>query len=644
MNIPLKVSMFTIAVGVSFIATYQLVANSNDVPRKKIQIEALGSASSIESFDNNLSEISPKSEAVDLIQQYYGEGWQQYETRLTVAISLTTEEDRKENDLLNVSLNAEAYIRADLTAPVRMGDIYFNVKSLHVSGAEGAVLSSEGEKNIREDLQNHFRFELEPQGQISRFLVSKGDSDLSIKIKRIFLSRLQFTVNHNASDAWAASESDESGLYIAKYSEQYNRENINIIKTDYDYQSLIPLKQRKVNDTEQNESSVKYTLDTVRALKSLNAESLAKVNTNRFLVSTSAKLNLDWTQSSAPRAPIPNKLGWLSLTLSETIPQPSSPTSLAQGEVTLKEFSISMAAYQNGLQKGEFWRQREKFINALNNDPSLITDILGEITSQPSQAKNDIYLGVLLDSGSPEAQRALMEVGSNDNLPLSLRQHAISHGALLKDPSPEVAESLSGLMNDDSLDQNLRGAARVALGAVSKAGLDRGESAEFQQAVTSLEAGLLTAEPGAERLSYVAALGNAGQSSSTALLMDIATFAEEHERAAAVDALRFNSEPGVDEYVSELIRNEKNDTVKLSAIRSAVYREPSSQIDSALIYALTHEVNSDLRLEAISSIEFLADKNPELLNALEQSSVSDTNAEVKQRASQVLKSLQASKT
>jgi hypothetical protein len=204
---------------------------------------------------------------------------------------------------------------------------------------------------------------------------------------------------------------------------------------------------------------------------------------------------------------------------------------------------------------------------------------------RPGAPGRALVTDLLAQAGTPASQRALCSLLGDETAArdpeFALHLQRLSFVA---EPSPDTVEFARDQV-DSATTTTVRGAARLALGALTGAVCARGETGPCESAEADLTSALETTETPEERAELLRALGNAGTSGGETAAVDSMDDDDPRVRAAAALALRKRTTPAARRALLQL------------------GRDPDAGVATTALSALRHQT---LDVEAVRAVAALA--------------------------------------
>jgi hypothetical protein len=189
-------------------------------------------------------------------------------------------------------------------------------------------------------------------------------------------------------------------------------------------------------------------------------------------------------------------------------------------------------------------------------------------------ARGRLVVDALSLSRTPASQTALGAVAKDPAAPHVARSYAIQYLAQ-QDALPEPAvAAIAGLLDDP--DRELRQMSRLTYGACAR-GLRATAPARAAritgELLTRLERAAEGTERADDRADFIVALGNAGDPAALPELRKIAEAGALRDRTQAIESLRFIDDPGVNPFLTALIRGSREEPIRLAVISAVRFRD-----------------------------------------------------------------------
>lgn len=560
-------------------------------------------------------------------------------------------------NLLEASGAEKVFMDANVLGDLHLVVLEENNKTLAVAKITNPdIFVSNGEKSLMDEnkadlaraaLEIPFGFEYDAEGTVKNIMLSSQEDTFTAGVKRALASRLQFASEKygqaiKPGAAFEKQEANETGIYIAHYKTQDQKTYNKTISRFVELAAIAGAKP--THSIEQQQFFGTYGLNAARALEYLTATASVVTKADTLKFKADSELSMQWAAKSPLHLTRDMLAGYTAFALHQMPAAGSAPDQkLAEHQqISAAEFSASLAGLSLDKDRDEIWRLREAFIQSVLSNPGNLTDLQKLFEGGLSDEQQSIYLGALKDAGTAEAQAEIIKIASNEKIDMETRKHALSHLNFLQNPTESTLEYLEGAVANTGMDPELKATAILALGGVARAGLmvaqntsDASAAQRFGDAVTRLEQGYAGSGNAYEKTAYLMGLGNAGHETSTGLLMQLTASEDSSMRALAVDSLRFHKSELVDQKVVALMSEDQDIGVQVSAARSTVYREANPILDTALLQTAKTAQSEDVRLAALSSLDFRNEDSAVITQEIQTISQKDASPKVREFAEQL---------
>lgn len=205
----------------------------------------------------------------------------------------------------------------------------------------------------------------------------------------------------------------------------------------------------------------------------------------------------------------------------------------------------------------------------------------------------NVALGALGAAGFPEAQRVLLEVRSNAQLPAALRDAAAMAMLQIQQPVPELLQSLAAAANDRDADGQC---AMLTLGALAPRSRDPIEGGDPVARLLAMEGQVGSGEGLAV---WLRAVGNSGVPAALAIAERHFGNQDAQIRAAACDSVRRVETAPALQFLLERGLVDPAPEVRRTAITALARRAEAA---AALRNVAIHDVDFDVRAAALSAM------------------------------------------
>jgi HEAT repeat protein len=237
-----------------------------------------------------------------------------------------------------------------------------------------------------------------------------------------------------------------------------------------------------------------------------------------------------------------------------------------------------------------------------------------ELAREATPARSKIVVDALSLARTAASQAALAAIARDPATAKRSRGSAVQYLAHQEAPSTDVVSAVVALLDD--ADPELRQMARLTYGAFARS--LRPAAAERARGITQDLLGRLDRASAAdERAELVVAIGNTGAPEAWPVLRRLATSGAMRERAQAIEALRFVNDPGVEPFLTEILRAPGDESVRLAVIGAVRFRDPGPYA-SALADVARNDPAAAVRTAALSVLGDRLATLPALRPVLEQ--------------------------
>ncbi len=404
-------------------------------------------------------------------------------------------------------------------------------------------------------LRVHFPKDLEP-----------GDRNL---LEMIALST-QLVRNGSGDPQWTALERDGAGMYLAAYQQSAAGQ---IVKRKLKYsetESGGP--QNKGASLVLVMSEWRYTVDAQLQVTALEGGDHVRVGVpigeGAWLdIRVSARFS-DYQAGSAPEL-----AGSLERERAEVESGPIATHRL--------EPAVSRAQRDKALLDGHSAAELLAAADIASSDTALPDRLAALFRQQPEDIAHALSVvrkragglklvtAALARAGTLAAVAGLGSLALDQSAAPIVRASALSAVVLMERPSVEAMRMPLALIDDAQ--PAVRGAARLALGSLARAGRDAhpAEALELDQALLARYA---AASDAAHRIVLLSALGNSAGPTVLPVIEQAAADEDGDVRAASVRALRLGNEPWVDALLANVMTQDRDRSVRSAALFAAGFR------------------------------------------------------------------------
>jgi hypothetical protein len=441
----------------------------------------------------------------------------------------------------------------------------------------------------------------------------------------------QFVASNPSSKEWTADEEDGVGIYTARYraTSAGSYEKTKLKYTDV----KAPANQLGIAArTEIVRSTARYSLDENLRLSSLDAAEETRVPPVDPLPELTSRVQLKLSLVRTERAP---NVASLEQELSRLAPHAlSAGPSREAVRLDTDRARIGTADLSNTL----------KELAALATAPaerrarlySTLSALLRRQAGAVDDAKRRIRAGdamkntlidALGDAATPDAQSALTELAKDKTVGEADRQRALTALTFVEAPSEATVTTLTEL-----IDHPVHGIqARYGLGAAANH-LATSDPERAKAVMKELTKRLQESQSPEQIVTYLRALGNAGDPASLPIIVPYLRHANMGVRAAAARALRKIQGPEVEKLLADVMRSDPGSMVRSSALDSCRDRSNSPTLEPAVDHVVRRDADRDTRRLAIDLAARWAPSSKTLAAALAWAAEHDTDASLRELA------------
>lgn len=509
-----------------------------------------------------------------------------------------------------------------------------------------AKVVSEIDPRSKADLERGFAqpffVRVDAAGRIEALAASKGLPSAAESVWRSLVAALQF-VGEGTSASWSAEEEDPAGKYRARYSA--STEPRSFVKRKSEYTALHqPANEASRVRYEIVGSEVTFKFDETRRLKFAGGHEEVKAHAEPPVPSFAAvtRFTLELLESG--------QVAEATLAALRTALGGAFESTLASGpDARMRRDELDKGALRD-VSMLEVWRvidrvardetelqerKRARLLLAahLRQHPEDASKVLQRLETQRQDAKE--LIAVLREAGTPEAQRALVELsGTGFGNPGARVSAALALGHVER-PTPTTVEHLQRLTGD----AKVKNQAIFSLGSVVRA-LQTFDPRGSDDGVAYLVRGLDAAKTSEEAAVWLSALGSTGNPRALPAIEARLSSIDADVSAAAIWALRLLNVGRAEELIAKALDSTR-ETDRAMAVKVLAFRPTSAHTIAALVGRLQHDPAPTVRAAVIRETQALFAKNATLHQALEQAAKADPDPGVRDAATRALATIAA---
>jgi hypothetical protein len=244
--------------------------------------------------------------------------------------------------------------------------------------------------------------------------------------------------------------------------------------------------------------------------------------------------------------------------------------------------------------------------------PESISIALGKIADDTA---GQAIASALAEASTEQSFKALSQVAHDESRPIAIRMRSLMAIEGIRKPTVEAMRSPSGLL--DNHDPQIRNAARLASGALARAGreIHSGEADEIEAELVARFSRAATVE---EKKEFLTALGNSAGPRARATFIDVLRDEREDLRTSAVRGLRLIPGDAIDTLLAATAKEDASAKVRGAALFAISFRLPlSDALWDAVLNAARSDSSELVRNRAISMLRNDASRRAETENALQ---------------------------
>lgn len=518
---------------------------------------------------------------------------------------------------------------------------------------------------IRAELDQEIFATLNQQGRIVSVRLAPSVSRLSRGVAQTMLALTQFVVPNQATAEkrrWESTEDDSQGTYTARYeclpivnqtvpAERSNFITVRKVKVSYlppaqqsklgDFvvrQQIIPQGEWLANyDPQQgnlvslegfdgaivtvggkpiidSKISLRMSLKEKKKLASRVLASLCRDQSARFSTVVAVPLSVTESEHESESKIHATELG--SATLNSLLAE------LAQAEAHTEKADSHLGLYL-------------KFKALIYLHPEVSTE-LGQmlVKANPQSLSINMLADALGAIGHPQAQSALCAALQARRADVAALRVLIPTLGALKQPTQQ-SEAILRTLVAHATNEEISSTAQLALGAMAR-NLARTVPARSHKIVDWIiqQQALTGSEESLKLMLWT--LGNAGAKRALPTIKGFVHHPSSGVRAAAISALRFIESDPVNQLITEALRKDPEEEVRLEAAVALSFREVNAAIITAQKQAFQQEKNLNVRLAVLRNLGAAREYFPDIQMLIEEVASKETAKELREAATELL--------
>ena len=573
---------------------------------------------------------------------YFGAGEQpgyavELKSDLTVAGDAPANADN--NVKLQLIGKLHLFVRSSTAGNAELGGVLFDAD---LAGTSSGQMDLE---QLTRDIQTPFLFTLEA-GRLGDVRVQAGLSTYAVSILRTLAAALQFPVAP-AGGKWSVEESDATGPYVAEY--EALQQAGQYAKRKLRYGAIAEVKQHSLGVAPPALGAVTPTVSEskgeVRVTDHrLSSMSYAESVEVAMLGAVPAKSNSQWDLSAAELPPLAAEPDWkqldarlIRITAGKPYSNPTESANFDQARIG----KLTFEAVVLELEKAE--RERKPSPGAsLAKDTPREAQLFSVLGAMFRRGGRDIALAVqriqkgsnisprlidaLTSSGGAESQPALLQVASDHQVKLELRQAVVRSMVRLRAASPATVDKLSGFLGDPDLRIN----ASYALGAMARRLRESGDGERSRQITTRLLQQLAESKDNALRMATLRGLANDGDNEALDAIRPLVSGEDVSMRMVAAQTLAAMTSNAAESLLVERLEKEERTSVRSAVLDACQARRPTPPVIAAVQKIALSAPDAHGRIEAARALGRWMSVRPELRATLERMAKEDKEEKVRQ--------------
>ena len=440
-----------------------------------------------------------------------------------------------------------------------------------------------------------------------------------------FIQTLQIAFKKDTSK-WTDHEENRNGTYETKYSVSINKQNIiDVHKENVKFLSV----SSDGADIEILSSKITSQIDNKSWLKNLNFEEKSLYGANdKPMMRAKGESNLK-------RIPnINKKMQLLTFSTAQELRaylkasakiKQSTPLDLLTPKEAIKSFFKCME-----IGKCNFLTIKKNLINYLVQNPENFHIVLDMIKDEKYAEFHHRLINMLRDIGTPEAQKAMIELISSDEFTTSNRTQASIQIGFLSEPTFDTIESIKQLRASGILERQQQMTTYLALGNLAS----RSQEA-YEQIAPDLISDLQTSSSTEDTVAALSALENTENNDIIDKVTPYLVSPNIATRRGAVEALRLTPAPEATQALHEQVKVETYDLV-VNSIAYSLHnkKDLTPEIIKDVAMKITQKIKNSNDTMMKKSIDFLVEKsktNQDAQNALKEMMGKNLSIEAKRR-------------
>lgn len=489
-------------------------------------------------------------------------------------------------------------------------DLRYELSNVRIDSTASRRVTATELRLAQERLQKPFWVTCDLDGSLRTIHFLKEVPAEDRNLLQAIATETQFVQADSMRAVWTSTELDAGGSYLAIYQQkgpaQVRKKKLKYLKTDN-----TELSQALSLVIEESEVVFSFTPDgAISAVDGLQRIRMNIPGVEANSLTARFEVHLSSVHSSSASVSAGN------LGIAAGVEDIPITTHESDRRISQAEIDDQLLARQSneqilfGAERGDAPAERAlaaMFRNRPESIPLAIRRMADDTAWQ-------LISSALAEANTDLSIRALSQVAHDESRPIPIRMRTMMAIEGILKPTVEAMRSPSSLLDDP--DPSIRNAARLASGALARAGRDL-HSGEAEEIETDLIARYSRAKTVEEKKELLAALGNSAGPRARVTFIDLLRDEREDFRIFAARGLRLIPGEAINTLLASTAKGDASAKVRASALFAMSFRLPlSSTLWETVLSAARSDSSESVRNRAISLLRNDASRRPETESAL----------------------------
>ena len=490
--------------------------------------------------------------------------------------------------------------------------------------------------NTEDDSKNNYPYFFVKNKETKKELyLHAKENGFSGELKRFLVSALQYSLPNDKNTTWKAEEFLNIGKAVVEYNLlENNKANKKI--SNITHREIVSSDSALVNMTDPHvESWLKFDENKItESYYSVSQRKKSEITGIIFDFHSTAELTLISNKVALEK---PNTENYLGLPFREyrNYFKENKNQERKLKPINLVNDYLEKLEYESD--DRFFWSVRNDLISAIERDNKFGQRVNNLILESSSDTLKTHLIGALGQTKNEQGQYHLTQLIKNNDSPNNIKQQALMQFSLMESPTEDSFQLLYDLSK--STVPELRSTSILALGKIvetwsSQSDLEKNTDI-IEQAADRIYEYYLNAENNTEKSLALSVLGNAGISASQTLIGEALENSNERLRSKAVRALRKDLDPDATNMILTQAENDTSPHVRNTALKTLTLRPIDHDTTQRINQLLQNEPNDKVRITALYTALYANPDKQELIQILDGILSQDVSEEFMQEALKV---------